>query len=80
MLAETMKDLGWNLAQNNCVHQSNAILTKYGGAILPSAYTPLDRIPRKWFGAIDAEEIVLEPVIRDVLPILLNTQSKRKVC
>lgn len=80
MLAETMKDVGWNLAQNNCVHQSNAILTKYGGAILPNAYTPLDRIPRKWFAAIDAEEIILEPAVREILPLFPQQgQTKRKV-
>lgn len=79
MLAETMKNAGWNLAQNNCVHQSSAILTKYGGKILPSAYMPLDRIPRHWFAAIEAEEMVLQSRVRNIFPLLLRAQARRKV-
>jgi hypothetical protein len=71
-LGETMKDIGWNVAQNNCVHQSHAMLTKYGGMILPTAYTPLDSIPRKWFAAIEYEEVVLEPIDRNILPAILQ--------
>jgi hypothetical protein len=78
MLAETMKDVGWNVVQNNCVHQSNAILTKYGGMILPNAYTPANRIPGNWFADIEAEAITLQPRVRNILPLVLHTQ-KRKV-
>lgn len=77
MLAERMKDLGWNIAQNNCVHQSNAILTKYGGMILPNAYTPLNRIPSHWFRAIEAEEVVLQSWERHLIP-MLTPQSHRR--
>lgn len=58
---QTMKNIGWNVLRNNCVHQSHAILTKYGGMILPNPHTPLDRLPRKWFGQIDAEETYFQP-------------------
>ena len=77
--AETMKDIGWNVVRNNCVHQSNAILTRYGGLILPNADTALGRIPRQWFAAIEAEEVVLEPRVRNLFPLTLRTQAKPKV-
>lgn len=78
MLAETMKDIGWHVTKNNCVHQSNAILTKYGGMILPNAYTPLNRIPRHWFKAIEAEEITIQSKVRNILPLILRVQPNRK--
>ncbi len=77
MFAETVKDIGWNVAQNNCVHQANAVLTKYGGMILPNAHTPLNRMPRKWFGEIEVEETILQPRARNILRPILRTQRKR---
>ncbi|CAN5728159.1 hypothetical protein BH10CYA1_BH10CYA1_50380 [soil metagenome] len=76
--AETMNDIGWNVVRNNCVHQSNAILTKYGGMFLPNTNTPLGRIPRKWFAAIEAEENILEPRVRNILPVMLHTHRQNE--
>ncbi|HEY9678318.1 MAG TPA: hypothetical protein V6C76_09935 [Drouetiella sp.] len=64
--AEGMKDRGWNVVQNNCVHQSYAILTKYGGAILPDAHTALNRIPRHWFKQIPGESVTIETRLGNV--------------
>lgn len=77
--AENMRDIGWNLAQNNCVHQSNAVLTKYGGNILPAFGNPIEIVPRNWFAAIAAEEMILESRIRNIFPLLMRAHPKRKV-
>lgn len=77
--AETMNGIGWNLAQNNCVHQSNAILTRYGGNILPVSSNPIEIVPRKWFAAIAQEEMILESRVRNIFPLLMRTHPKRKV-
>ncbi|MBS2002079.1 MAG: hypothetical protein JST44_11280 [Cyanobacteria bacterium SZAS LIN-5] len=77
--AEALKHNGWNVARNNCVHQSHAVLTQYSGPILPNPHTTLDRIPRRWFAAIQAEEMVLHDRVRNIFPILMRAQSRRKI-
>jgi hypothetical protein len=54
--AHSMKDAGWSLGGNNCVHQTYRILTDYG-AVLPAPQQCLTNIiPRKWFDKVDAQQ------------------------
>jgi len=59
--AESVKDDGWNVLLNNCVHQTYNVLTKYG-ATLPDPYRLLNRFPKNWFAAIPGAPIKLRPM------------------
>lgn len=77
--ADSMRENGWNVLLNNCVHQSYQILTKYGGKdILPCPYKLINRFPRKWFDSIPAEARQLEkPTGRIMLPFFTPTSNRR---
>ncbi|HEY9717077.1 MAG TPA: hypothetical protein V6C69_06400 [Trichormus sp.] len=62
-LAHSLKDEGWNVLLNNCVHQTYQVLTRYG-AKLPDPYVLLNRFPKNWFGAISGDTIKLCPMAK----------------
>lgn len=55
-LAQAQKDNGWNLLNNNCVHQVYSVLTKYGERGLPYPLA-LNLIPKVWFEGIESEVV-----------------------
>jgi len=61
--ADKIKNAGWNVVLNNCVHQTYQIITKYG-ADLPSPYQLLNRFPKNWFESIPAEPLALVPLAK----------------
>lgn len=77
--AHTLKSGGWNVAFNNCVHQSYRVLTAYGAKLLPCPLklTLSNRVPRKWFHQIKAEQITLQPKVRNILPLVLSSCWRR---
>lgn len=52
---------GWDVAGNNCVHQTYKVLSSYGcnGAIPDPATDPLNLVPRVWFSRISGQEQLL---------------------
>ncbi|MGH9550611.1 MAG: hypothetical protein ACRD3W_14625 [Terriglobales bacterium] len=76
--ADTMKDGGWNVWRNNCVHQSYNILTKYGARSLPSPFKMTNRFPRKWFESIAADEVILTPSTnKEIFPAVLGALDQK---
>lgn len=59
--ADSLKDRGWNILFNNCVHQTYSVLTRYG-AELPDPYQLLNRFPKNWFADIPGEAVKLVPL------------------
>jgi hypothetical protein len=59
--ADYLKDDGWNVIFNNCVHHTYQVLTKYG-AELPDPNQLSNRLPKNWFGEIPGEPINLVPM------------------
>jgi hypothetical protein len=59
-VAESYEKIGWNVAFNNCVHQSYKLLTEYGAETLPHPNVPVKhRIPRSWFSEIPTRRKLL---------------------
>lgn len=59
-LAASLGKNGWNVANNNCVHQSYRVLREYGAETLPDPNNPLKhRIPRTWFNEIPTKRKLL---------------------
>jgi hypothetical protein len=74
--ADSMKNIGWNIILNNCVHQSFQIIGAYGGD-LPSPNTAANRFPKKWFAAIASESRVLEQSRgRLIIPSMAHRRRK----
>lgn len=75
--ADTMEHNGWNVALNNCVHQSYKVLSTYGAqGLLPCPYKLSNRIPRKWFGLIESDIVVLQPRVRNILPLIMHQHRR----
>jgi hypothetical protein len=59
-VAAALEKGGWNVAYNNCVHQSHKVLTGYGAECLPHPNVPMKhRIPRNWFNDIPTKRKLL---------------------
>ncbi|HEY9869010.1 MAG TPA: hypothetical protein V6D08_07575 [Candidatus Obscuribacterales bacterium] len=52
--AESLREGGWHVALNNCVHHVHRVLTAYGDRLsLPAPDNPLTNlIPRRWFSSL----------------------------
>lgn len=52
--AESLREGGWHIALNNCVHHVHRVITAYGDRLnLPPPDNPLTNlIPRRWFSSL----------------------------
>lgn len=75
-IADSMKDNGWNVLRNNCVHQSYQILSAYGGKILPCPYKLINRLPQRWFSLVPGEAVEIARHKRKPLPIVYSDFSR----
>lgn len=66
--ALSLKEHGWCIVDNNCVHQTAKLLQVFGvkrSVLNAGSKLPVDkslRVPVKWFGALEAEEVVLREI------------------
>jgi hypothetical protein len=57
--AESLKQAGWSLLINNCVHQTYSVLSDYGAALPAPAAPVTNLVPKRWFSEIQGEYIDL---------------------
>lgn len=66
--ALSLRERGWCIVDNNCVHQTARLLQVFGvkkSVVDAGSILPVDkslRVPVKWFGALDAKEVVLREI------------------
>lgn len=77
-----LRERGWCIVDNNCVHQTARLLQVFGvnpdvlnaGSILPVDKSL--RVPVQWFGALEAEEVVLRKIQTSNRAIAVSVREK----
>lgn len=80
--ALSLKERGWCIVDNNCVHQTVHLLQVFGvtkevlnaGGFLPVAKSL--RVPVQWFGALDGEEVVLREIRANSREAAISVREK----